>query len=116
MEISNRITQESIQAAQQSLQRNMQMVQQRQQQFDQMNKSSMDSFKRQQDSQDRIRQRWSDITLGQIHGCDDIGNCATVSNDYDHYWTKDGRTVVGGPSDGSPPNNDPSFRQWHPDY
>jgi hypothetical protein len=116
MQISNRITQESIQAAQQSLQRNMQMVQQRQKQFDQMTKSSMDSFRRQQDSQDRIRQRWSDITLGQIHGCDDLGNCATVSNDYDHYWTKDGRTVVGGPSDGSRPNNDPSYREWHPDY
>jgi hypothetical protein len=116
MEISNRITQQSIQAARQSLQRNMQMVQQHQRQFDQMTKSGMDSFRRQQDSQDRVRQRWSDITLGQIHGCDDLGRCGTVSNDYDHYWTKDGKTVIGGPSDGSRPNNDLSYREWHPDY
>jgi hypothetical protein len=35
----------------------------------------------QQSIRDAIRQRWSDITLGQIHGCDDLGNCSTVSND-----------------------------------
>jgi uncharacterized protein YbdZ (MbtH family) len=114
MEISNRITQESIQRAQQSLQQNMDMVKRRQQQFDQMSKMSMDSFHRQQASQDQIRQRWSDITLGQIHGCDDVGNCTTVSNDYSYYWTKDGRTVVGGPSDGSPPG--PEYHKWTPDY
>jgi hypothetical protein len=115
IEMSNRITGASIRAAQESLQWEMQMVERRQHQFDQMTKASMDSFKRQQDSNDRIRQRWSDITLGQVHGCDDLGNCATVSNDYDHYWTKGGK-VVGGPSDGSPPQNDPSYREWHPDY
>jgi hypothetical protein len=55
------------------------------------------------------------LCLGQIHGCDDLG-CGEVSNDYDHYWTKDGKTVLGGPSDGTPPNNDPSYRVWKPDY
>lgn len=79
-----------MQAAQQSMEQNMKMVQD--------------------------RQRWSDITLGQIHGCDDLGNCQTVSNDYQYYWTKDGRTVVGGPSDGTPPNHDPRYHKWTPDY
>jgi uncharacterized protein YbdZ (MbtH family) len=114
MEISNRLTADSIRQAQQSLQQNMAQVQRRQQQFDQMSKASMDSFHRQQASQDQIRQRWSDITLGQIHGCDDLGNCQEVSNDYDYYWTKDGKTVVGGPSDGSPPG--PEYHKWTPDY
>jgi hypothetical protein len=114
MEISNRITQTSMQMAQQSMEQNMKMVQQRQRQFDQMSQSSTSSFQRQQESQDRNRQRWSDITLGQIHGCDDIGNCTTVSNDYQNYWTKDGRAVVGGPSDGSPPG--PEYHKWTPDY
>jgi len=82
MEMSNRITQASVEQAQRSLEQNMKMVQEGQKQFDQMNQSMMSSFHRQQESQDRIRQRWSDITLGQIHGCDDLGNCATVSNDY----------------------------------
>ena len=79
-----------------------------------MNQSMMSSFKRQQDSQDKIRQRWSDITLGQIHGCDDLGNCQTIPNDYQNYWSKDGRTVVPGPSDGSPPG--PEYHKWTPDY
>lgn len=116
MEISNRLTQESIQTAQRSLQQNIAQVQRRQQEFEQMAKGSMDSFHRQQESQDRIRQRWSDITLGQIHGCDDLGNCTEVSNDYQYYWTKDGKTVVGGPSDGTPPGHDPQYRKWTPDY
>jgi hypothetical protein len=114
MEMSNRITKASIEQAKRSLDQNTKLVQERQKQFDQMNQSMMSSFHRQQESQDRIRQRWSDITLGQIHGCDDLGNCTTVSNDYKHYWTKDGRTVVGGPSDGSPPG--PQYHQWKPDY
>lgn len=114
MELSNRVTQNSIRLAQQSMEQNMKMVQQRQQQFDQMNRGIMSSFQKQQKSQDAIRQRWSDITLGQIHGCDDNGNCSTVSNDYQHYWTKDGRAVVGGPSDGSPPG--PEYHKWTPDY
>ena len=114
MEISNRLTQESIRQAQQSLQQNIAQVQRRQQQFDQMSQASMDSFHRQQESQDRIRQRWSDVTLGQIHGCDDLGNCQEISNDYQHYWTRDGRTVVGGPSDGTPPG--PEYHKWTPDY
>ncbi len=116
MEMSNRLTQESIRQAQQSLQQNIAQVQRRQREFDQMNKASMGSFQRQQESHDRIRQKWSDITLGQIHGCDDLGNCGTISNDYQYYWTKDGRTVVGGPSDGTRPGHDPQYRQWHPDY
>ncbi len=116
MEMSNRITQTSMQMAQQSMEQNMKMVQQRQRQFDQMNQGIMSSYQRQQASQDKLRQRWSDITLGQIHGCDDIGNCTTVSNDYQYYWTKDGRTVVGGPSDGRPPGHDPQYRKWTPDY
>jgi hypothetical protein len=114
MQISNQITQRSMQLAQQSLQQNMRQVQQRQQQFDQMSQMRENSFKKQMDSQDSIRQRWSDITLGQIHGCDDLGNCSTVSNDYQNYWSKDGRTVVGGPSDGSPPG--PEYHKWTPDY
>ena len=114
LELSNRVTQNSIRLAQQSMEQNMKMVQQRQQQFDQMNRGIMSSFQKQQKSQDAIRQRWSDITLGQIHGCDDNGNCSTVSNDYQHYWTKDGRAVVGGPSDGSPPG--PEYHKWTPDY
>ena len=114
MQISNQITQQSMQLAQQSLQQNMRQVQQRQQQFDQMSQMREDSFKKQMDSQDSIRQRWSDITLGQIHGCDDLGNCTTVSNDYQNYWTKDGSSVVGGPSDGSAPG--PEYRKWMPDY
>jgi len=114
MELSNRVTQNSMRLAQQSMEQNMKMVQQRQQQFDQMNRGIMSSYQKQQQSQDAIRQRWSDITLGQIHGCDDLGNCQTVSNDYQHYWTRDGRTVVGGPSDGSPPG--PDYHKWTPDY
>ncbi len=114
MEMSNRITQESIRQAQQSLEQNIAQVRRRQQEFDQMTAGSMASFHRQQESQDRIRQRWSDITLGQIHGCDDLGNCTEVSNDYQYYWTKDGRTIVGGPSDGSPPG--PEYHKWTPDY
>ena len=116
MEISNRLTRESIRQAQQSLQQNIAQVQRRQREFDQMNQANMGSFRRQQESYDRIRQKGSDITLGQIHGCDDLGNCGTVSNDYDYYWTKDGKTVVGGPSDGKPPAHDPQYRPWHPDY
>jgi len=116
MEVSNRITQASMQTAQQSMEQNMKMVQERQRMFDQMNKGMMSSYQRQQASQDALRQRRSDITLGQIHGCDDLGNCQTVSNDYQNYWTKDGRTVVGGPSDGKPPNHDPQYRKWTPDY
>ncbi len=85
MEISNRITQTSIQTAQRSMEQNMKMVQQRQRQFDHMTQSSRSSFQRRQESQDRIRQRWSDITLGQIHGCDDLGHCTEVSNDYQYY-------------------------------
>jgi len=114
MEMSNRITQESIRQAQQSLEQNMAQVRRRQQEFDQMTEESVASFHHQQESQDRIRQRWSDITLGQIHGCDDLGNCTEVSNDYQYYWTKDGRTVIGGPSDGSPPG--PEYHKWMPDY
>ncbi|MBV8360423.1 MAG: hypothetical protein JO189_21195 [Deltaproteobacteria bacterium] len=114
MEMSNRITQESIHQAQQSLQQNITLVRGRQQQIDQMSGMSMESFNRQQRSQAQISQRWSDITLGQIHGCDDLGNCGEVSNDYENYWTKDGRTVVGGPSDGSPPG--PEYHKWMPDY
>jgi hypothetical protein len=114
MEISNRITQESIRQAQQSLEQSIAQVQRRQQEFNQMTEGSMASFQRQQESQDRIRQRWSDITLGQIHGCDDLGNCTEVSNDYQYYWTKDGRTIVGGPSDGSSPG--PEYHKWTPDY
>ena len=114
IEMSNRITQASIDQAQRSIEQNMKMVQARQQQFDQMNHSMMSSFQRQQASQDAIRQRWSDVTLGQIHGCDDLGNCSTISNDYQYYWSKDGRTVVGGPSDGSPPG--PEYHKWTPDY
>jgi hypothetical protein len=113
MELSNRITQASMQMAQQSMEQNMKMVQQRQRQFDQMNQGIMSSYQRQQASQDQIRQRWSDITLGQIHGCDDLGNCATVSNEYQNHWTKDGQAVPG-PSDGSPPG--PEYRKLQPDY
>lgn len=116
MEISNRVTQESIRQAQQSLEQNIAQVERRQREFDQMKQASMGSFHRQQESHDRIRQKWSDVTLGQIHGCDDLGNCGTISNDYQYYWTKDGRTVVGGPSDGTPPGHDPQYRPWHPDY
>jgi len=113
MEMSNRITQASMQMAQQSMEQNMKTVQQRQRQFDQMNQGIMSSYERGQASRDQIRQRWSDITLGQIHGCDDLGNCATVSNENQNYWTKDG-TPVAGPSDGSPPG--PEYRKWQPDY
>ena len=28
-------------------------------------------FQKQRENSDRIRQRWSNITLGQVHGCDD---------------------------------------------
>ncbi|MBV8452838.1 MAG: hypothetical protein JOZ29_11265 [Deltaproteobacteria bacterium] len=114
IEMSNRITQESIYQAQQSLQQNIALVRGRQRQIDQMSGMSMGSFNRQQQSQAQISQRWSDITLGQIHGCDDLGNCGEVSNDYQNYWTKNGRTVVGGPSDGSPPG--PEYHKWTPDY
>jgi len=115
-EQSNRAEQATIQQMQRSLQQNIAQVQHRQQQFDQMTEGSMASFKAQQDSHDRITQRWSDTILGQIHGCDDLGNCAEVSNDYQYYWTKDGKTIVGGPSDGSPPNSDNQYHRWTPDY
>ena len=114
MEMSNRITQESIHQARQSLQQNIALVRERRRQIDQMSGMSMESFNRQQRSQAQISQRRSDITLGQIHGCDDLGNCGEISNDYENYWTKDGRTVVGGPSDGSLPG--PEYHKWTPDY
>jgi hypothetical protein len=112
--ISNQVTQQSIQLAQQSLQQNIRQVQQRQQQFDQMTQMRESSFKNQMDSQDRIRQKWSDITLGQIHGCDDNGKCSTQSNEYQNHWVSPNGTVVPGPSDGSSPG--PGYREWHPDY
>jgi hypothetical protein len=114
MAISNQITQQSIQLAQQSLQQNMRQVQQRQQQFDQINQMRESSFKKQMDSQDQIRQRWSDITLGQIHGCDDNGNCSEQSNAYQNHWVSPSGNVVPGPSDGSSPG--PGYRTWTPDY
>ncbi len=114
MAISNQVTQQSMQLAQQSLQQNMRQVQQRQQQFDQMTQMRESSFKKQMDSQDRIRQKWSDITLGQIHGCDDNGNCSTQSNEYQYHWVSPNGTVVGGPSDGSSPG--PGYHAWNPDY
>jgi hypothetical protein len=114
MAISNQVTQQSIQLAQQSLQQNIRQVQQRQQQFDQMTQMRESSFKNQMGSQDRIRQRWSDITLGQIHGCDDNGNCSTQSNEYQYHWMSPNGTVVGGPSDGSSPG--PGYHSWTPDY
>ena len=114
MEMSNRITQTSMQMAQQSMEQNMKMVQQRQKQFDQMNESRSSAYQRQQASQDRIGQARSDTTLGQIHGCDDLGRCATVSNEDQYHWTDPSGNVVGGPSDGSPPG--PQYHQWKPDY
>jgi len=114
MEISNRITQQSIQLAQQSLQQNLRQVQQRQQQFDQISKMREDSFKRQMDSQDRIRQRWSDTTLGQIHGCSDTGQCSTQSNECQYHWVGPNGNVICGPSDGSSPAV--GSHPWTPDY
>ena len=114
MEISNRITRASIEQARQSLNQNIRLENERQKQFDQMNHMIMSGYQRRQNIQSQIQQRWSDITLGQIHGCDSLGNCGEVSNDYQYYWTKDGRTVVGGPSDGSPPG--PLYHKWTPDY
>jgi hypothetical protein len=114
MAISNQITQQSIQLAQQSLQQNMRQVQQRQREFDQINQMRESSFKKQMDSQDQIRQRWSDITLGQIHGCDDNGNCSEQSNAYQNHWVSPSGKVVPGPSDGSSPG--PGYRTWTPDY
>jgi hypothetical protein len=116
MEISNRLTQESIRHARQSLEQNIALVARREREFDRMREGSMGSFRRRQESQDRVSQRWSDVTLGKIHGCDDLGNCTEVYNDYQYYWTKDGRTVVGGPSDGSIPNHDLQYHRWTPDY
>jgi len=113
MEISNRITQESIQRAQQALQQNIDQVRRRQQEFDQMSAMRQSSFQKQQASADRIRQRWSDITLGQVHGCDDLGRCATVSNESQYHWTDRSGNVVPGPSDGSAPG--PQFHPWKPD-
>ncbi len=113
MGISNRITQASMEMAQQSMQQNMKMVQQRQQQADQINQMRSSSFERQQQSQDRIRQGQSDTTLGQVHGCDDLGRCATVSNEDQYHWTDPSGNVVSGPSDGSPPG--PQYRPWKPD-
>jgi len=113
MEISNRITQASIQQAQQSLQQNMKQVQERQKQFEQMNQGMMSSFERQQASQDKIRQGWSDTILGQVHGCDDLGRCSTVSNEYQYHWIDKSGNVVGGPSDGSSPG--PEYSRWNPD-
>jgi hypothetical protein len=106
MEISNRITQNSIQMAQQSMQQNMKMVQQRQQQFDQINQMRQSSFQRQQDSQSKIANGWSDTILGQVHGCDDLGRCATIPNDSQYNWVDRSGNVVPGPSDGSPPGPD----------
>jgi len=113
MEISNRITQESIRRAQQSLQQNIAQVQRRQKEFDQINEMRQSSFQRQQESADRIRQRWSDITLGQVHGCDDLGRCSEQSNEYQYHWADKSGNVVGGPADGSPPG--PDYRPWNPD-
>jgi hypothetical protein len=112
-EISNRITQESIRRAQQSLQQNIEQVQRRQKEFDQISEMRQSSFQRQQESADRIRQRWSDITLGQVHGCDDLGRCSEQSNEYQYHWTDKSGNVVGGPADGSPPG--PDYRPWTPD-
>lgn len=113
MAISNQITQESIERAQRSLLQNEQQIQANQRTFDQMTSASMSSFHRQQASQDQIRQRWSDITLGQEHGCDDLGRCATVSNEYQYHWTDQSGNVVPGPSDGSAPG--PEYHPWTPD-
>jgi hypothetical protein len=107
MQISNQVTQQSMQLAQQSLRQNMRQVQQRQRQIDQISQMREDSFKKQMNSQDSIRQRWSDITLGQIHGCDDNGKCSTQPNDFQNHWVAPDGSVVGGPSDGSPPG--PSY-------
>ncbi len=113
MAMSDRITRESIQRAQQSLQQNMAMVQRRQQEFDQISAMRQSSFQRQQESQSRIAQRWSDITLGQVHGCDDLGRCATVSNEYQYHWVDKSGNVVPGPSDGSAPG--PGYHTFTPD-
>ncbi|HEX3549409.1 MAG TPA: hypothetical protein VHT53_03500 [Candidatus Elarobacter sp.] len=113
MEISNRITQQSIERAQQALQQNVEQVRRRQQEFDQISAMRQSSFQKQQASADRIRQRWSDITLGQVHGCDDLGRCATVSNESQYHWTDRSGNVVPGPSDGSPPG--PDYHPWKPD-
>lgn len=111
--MSDRITQESIQRAQQSLQQNVAMVNRRQQEFDRMSAMRESSFKRQQDSRSAIANRWSDIILGQVHGCDDLGRCATVSNEYQYHWVDKSGNVVPGPSDGSPPG--PGYHPFTPD-
>jgi hypothetical protein len=113
MDISNRITQASMQAAQQSMQQNMKMVQQRQQQFDQINQMRQSSFQRQQDAQTKEANNWSNIILGQEHGCDDLGRCSTIPNDAPYNWSTPSGNVVPGPSDGSPPS--PEDRPWKPD-
>lgn len=112
-EISQRITQESIQRAQRSLQQNIDQVQRRQKEFDQISEMRRSSFQKQQESSDRIRQRWSDITLGQVHGCDDLGRCSEQSNEYQYHWIDKSGNVVGGPGDGSSPG--PGYRPWNPD-
>jgi hypothetical protein len=102
-----------MEQAQRSMEQNMRMVQARQHQFDQMNNSMMSSFKRQMDASSANTNKWSDIILGQVHGCDDLGRCSTVSNEYDNHWTDPSGNVVGGRSDGSAPG--PQYHQWTPD-
>jgi hypothetical protein len=113
IEESNRITRISMEQARRSMEQNMRMVKERQRQFDQMNDGMMSSFKRRMDSSTANTNKWSDVILGQVHGCDDLGRCATVSNDYQHHWTDPSGNVVGGPSDGSAPG--PQYRPWTPD-
>ena len=113
-EMSNRITQTSVEQARRSLDQNIRLEKSRQAMFDRLVRTAMSGYQQRQQIQSRIQQRWSDITLGLVHGCDDLGDCGEMSNNYQYYWTKDGRTVVGGPSDGSPPGS--KYHRWTPDY
>ena len=114
MEISNRITQETVQRSREATERSIEAVRARQAQIDRISAMRDESFKAQQASSDRIRQKWSDVTLGQIHGCDDLGRCSTIYDDADYHWVDRSGNVVAGPSDGSPPG--PQYHPFIPDH
>jgi hypothetical protein len=59
-------------------------------------------------SHERIAQKWSDITLGQQHVCDELNRCRETTNACDYVWSL-ADDFVCGPSDGSPPDS----RGWH---
>ncbi len=111
--IGNRIAQASIQQAQQSLRQSVAQVERSRRASSASVDALMSGHEQRQATYDHIAQQRSDATLGIVHGCDDLGNCATVSNESQYHWVDRSGSVVPGPSDGTPPG--PHYRAFTPD-